>query len=187
MMLLPQRKFNLPYRCPDIILRMQKQKSVKRLPLIRMIRDILPLTAIVMYAWLVRQLFPLPTDYGFTNGLKWKITETSPGAYKLTPRTGTANDRVLAAGGYAVHSRLENTDNTIRRSFAMKKIFCISVILLLICVTGCHKEQEHIKRRSGMLLIRKVWISKRAVYNGNPAEISDSLRIQMQRGKNSSY
>ncbi|MFR1519039.1 MAG: hypothetical protein ACLSVG_09790 [Clostridia bacterium] len=28
----------------------------------------------------------------------------------------------------------------------MKKIFCISVILLLICVTGCHKEQEHIKR-----------------------------------------
>ena len=28
----------------------------------------------------------------------------------------------------------------------MKKIFSISVILLLICVTGCHKEQEHIKR-----------------------------------------
>lgn len=35
-----------------------------------------------------------------TNGMKWKISVTSSGAYKITPKTGEANNRVLAVGWY---------------------------------------------------------------------------------------
>jgi len=35
-----------------------------------------------------------------TNGMKWKISKTTSGAYKITPKTGEANNRVLAIGWY---------------------------------------------------------------------------------------
>ena len=35
-----------------------------------------------------------------TSGMKWKISVTQSGAYKITPRTGEANNRVLAIGAY---------------------------------------------------------------------------------------
>ena len=39
-----------------------------------------------------------------TNGMKWKVTATASGAYKITPKTGEANDRVLAVGWYLINS-----------------------------------------------------------------------------------
>lgn len=33
-----------------------------------------------------------------TDGMKWKVTTTASGAYRLTPKTGQANNRVLAVG-----------------------------------------------------------------------------------------
>ena len=38
-----------------------------------------------------------------TDGMKWKISETASGAYKITPKTGEPNDRVLAVGWYALN------------------------------------------------------------------------------------
>lgn len=38
-----------------------------------------------------------------TDGMKWKISKTSSGAYKITPKTGEANNRVLAVGWYAAN------------------------------------------------------------------------------------
>ncbi len=35
-----------------------------------------------------------------TNGMKWKISKTTSGAYKITPKTGESNNRVLAIGSY---------------------------------------------------------------------------------------
>lgn len=37
-----------------------------------------------------------------TNGMKWKIETTTSGAYKITPKTGVTNKRVLAVGGAAL-------------------------------------------------------------------------------------
>ena len=39
-----------------------------------------------------------------TNGMKWKVSGTASGAYKLTPLTGEANGRVLAVGWYVVNT-----------------------------------------------------------------------------------
>ena len=39
-----------------------------------------------------------------TNGMKWKIEKTSSNAYKITPKTGEANNRVLAVGWYALNT-----------------------------------------------------------------------------------
>ena len=36
-----------------------------------------------------------------TDGMKWKVSVTTSGAYKITPKTGEPNDRVLAVGWYA--------------------------------------------------------------------------------------
>lgn len=38
-----------------------------------------------------------------TDGMKWKIEVTTSGAYKITPKTGEDNDRVLAVGWYALN------------------------------------------------------------------------------------
>ncbi len=38
-----------------------------------------------------------------TDGMKWKISVTSRGGYKITPKTGEANNRVLAVGWYAAN------------------------------------------------------------------------------------
>ena len=35
-----------------------------------------------------------------TDGMKWKVSVTTSGAYKITPKTGEPNDRVLAVGWY---------------------------------------------------------------------------------------
>ena len=37
-----------------------------------------------------------------TDGMKWKIDKTTSGAYKITPKTGEANNRVLAVGFYVM-------------------------------------------------------------------------------------
>lgn len=39
-----------------------------------------------------------------TDGMKWRISTTSRGNYKLTPKTGEANNRVLAVGWYAANA-----------------------------------------------------------------------------------
>ena len=39
-----------------------------------------------------------------TDGMKWKVSVTTSGAYKITPKTGEPNDRVLAVGWYAINS-----------------------------------------------------------------------------------
>ena len=39
-----------------------------------------------------------------TNGMKWKVSVTTSGSYKITPKTGEPNDRVLAVGWYAINS-----------------------------------------------------------------------------------
>jgi len=38
-----------------------------------------------------------------TDGMKWKVSVTTSGAYKITPKTGEPNDRVLAVGWYALN------------------------------------------------------------------------------------
>lgn len=38
-----------------------------------------------------------------TNGMKWKVSVTTSGAYKITPKTGEPYDRVLAVGWYALN------------------------------------------------------------------------------------
>lgn len=38
-----------------------------------------------------------------TSGMKWKIEKTSKGAYKIIPKTGESNNRVLAVGWYAAN------------------------------------------------------------------------------------
>lgn len=39
-----------------------------------------------------------------TNGMKWKISKTTSGAYKITPKTGESNNRVLAVGFYVLNN-----------------------------------------------------------------------------------
>lgn len=38
-----------------------------------------------------------------TDGMKWKVSVTTSGDYKITPKTGEANDRVLAVGWYVLN------------------------------------------------------------------------------------
>ena len=38
-----------------------------------------------------------------TNGMKWKIEKTSRGSYKIVPKTGEANNRVLSVGVYVAN------------------------------------------------------------------------------------
>ena len=39
-----------------------------------------------------------------TDGMKWKVSKTTSGAYKLTPLTGEADGRVLAVGWYVANT-----------------------------------------------------------------------------------
>ena len=76
------------------------------------------------------------TESTLTDGMKWKVEQTTSGAYKIIPKTGEANDYVLATGSSLGTNNVNLVqgdyiqNNSYRDEWFLLKIGCASTVSL---------------------------------------------------------
>ena len=81
-----------------------------------------------------------------TDGMKWKVSVTTSGAYKITPKTGEPNDRVLAVGWYAINSNgidIKQRDYVDDSNYKDEWIICSFDYSILLAIDDTDGASRH--------------------------------------------